>query len=191
MTRTVKRLVLALFLAAMTAPGAWAGDLHVLYGRRTVNDDFDPVNEQRPHGVQWFFGKPGHVALLLAYFKADEDEGFIDLLAVATREEVRFSELSVGFAKMWGMGSVRSYLGVGATRLKVEEERTVVSTGIGVEDDDSITTVYGNGGLILRLGKNVEVGADLRYVPRAKLNLFGSDVDGDYKQYSGFVGLGW
>jgi hypothetical protein len=28
-------------------------------------------------------------------------------------------------------------------------------------------------------------------VPRAKLNLFGSDVDGDYKQYSGFVGLGW
>jgi hypothetical protein len=191
MRRTVKRLVLALFLAAMTASGAWAGDIHVLYGRRTVNDDFDPVDEQRPHGVQWFFGKPGHVALLLGYFKTNEEDNFIDLLAGATREEARFTELSAGFAKIWGMSALRPYLGVGATWLKVKVERSVVSTGSGIDDDDSITTVYGNGGLILRLGKNVEVGADVRYVPRAKLNLFGSDVDGDYKQYSGFVGLGW
>jgi hypothetical protein len=191
MTRTVKRLVLALFLAAMTAPGAWAGDIHVLYGRRTVNDDLDPVNEQRPHGVQWFIGKPGHVTLLLAYFKADADDGFIDLLAGATREEVRFSELSVGFAKMWGTSFVRPYLGVGTTRLRVKDELTVVSTGIGVEDDDSISTVYGNGGLILRLGNNVEVGADVRYVPWAKIDLFGSDSNADYRQYSAFAGLGW
>jgi hypothetical protein len=190
-TRNVKRLVLALFLAAMTVPGAWAGDIHVLYGRRTVNDDFDPVGGQRPHGVQWFIGKPGHVALLLGYFKADEDDSYIDLLAGVTREEARFSELSLGFAKMWGRGSVRPYLGVGTTRLRVKDERTVVSTGIGVEDSDSITTVYGNGGLILRISKNIEVGADVRYVPRANLDLFGADVDGDYRQYSAFVGLGW
>lgn len=182
---------LALLLAAcssLPAPSAAppaAGDrqLHLYYGERELDDDFEPADEPTAIGAG-FSWAPENGALggeFGGYL--GEDDGRIGSADV----DVETTELFAGIRQSWGAEALRPFVSGGVAWIDTEVSADAGPFS-GKESDDAVG-LYLHAGFDAWIAPNVALGIGYRLVTGADLNLGGEDVDGDYSQVTLAVGF--
>lgn len=183
--RSLAKLVLIGVLLSAISPVMALGAVYFSIGQRTVDDDFQPVEDQDSLGLTLLLKEETWpLAILLGVHTSDATgSDIIDF-------ESDMFELSIGVAKLWDkFWRVRPYVGGGITVLDAEFRMN--PGGSSIADHDKTVAPYLNGGVLLRLGEKFNVGLDVRAVTAAEVNLFQIDADADYTQVSLMFGSGW
>jgi hypothetical protein len=150
--------------------------------RQFDEDDWEPVEDQISFGLGFAMqGADAPVGFELADDTFLSGVGNVDV-------EAEVIEFSAGVHRSFAPSArLRPQIGAGLTVISVDAK--VSSGGVSASEDDVGFGFYVHGGLGIRLGSSFEVGADLRAVVGAEVELGGTDVDADYLEASLF--LGW
>lgn len=182
----------------LAATPLWAGgNANFFVGQRSLSEDdiegleLEALDSQTVYGlsVDWSIGGwPIDLVAGIHFSSADETESFGP---VSLDEEITFTELSFGVRKTWvSPGSVRPFIGGGLCRIEGDVELSAPGFGSFDEDDDVIA-IFGEGGLYWRIGPAFNLGATVRAVREADMEIDGADLEGDYLQYGAVIGWGW
>lgn len=182
--------VAALLLAS---PALAAGDVNFTYGWRSLGDDsWEPVEDQESLGLTVDFGgETWPINIAIGYFESSDKATRVTVpLLGDVDQEGELSEWSVGIQKVWGLkGRVRPFLGGGLTQ--VDAKTTFDSTLGDVDDSDSSTGFYLDGGLMFRVAGPLNLGLHGRLVEGTDVTLFEVDGDADYYEIGFLIGFGW
>src|SRR5882724_13718055 len=146
------RKILALVVAAVVLiPAiASANEVDFAFGQKRMDShDWDPVENQIELGVQSTLGPPRWPVQIAAdgFYSTQSSRG----VTASTLE------LCGGVRKIFRTGDLRPYLGGGLGFVHAS-----VSGG-GNSDDDTELGLWLGGGAFVRVGRNVHLGAGLRY----------------------------
>jgi hypothetical protein len=183
---------LCLMLLSCLASAAHAGDYHVnlFLGQKMLDEeDWMPIDEQPQLGVTTTFGgEKWPFAIAIDLLRSQDDA-----TDMGDKVEGTTTELDLGLRKVWGREEhywqkkrVRPFVGGGIALIRGEAETS--SGGFKVEDDDKAFGLWANGGVFWRLGRNFNVGVEVRF-SRAEAGLFDVDV-GSGGEHIGLL-LGW
>jgi hypothetical protein len=151
--------------------------------RQFDEDDWAPVEDQTSfaldYAMQWESAPVGFEAGLS--YSSEDDDVFVPTIGTVDFD-TEFVEVYAGVHKSFAVSSVRPALGAGITVISADAEAS--SAGASASDDDQTFGFYVHGGIGVPLGDTFEIGADLRAVIGAELEIAGVDVDADYTQAS-------
>lgn len=194
MRAQLSALLLAFFLVSCAAtqgtrpdpasPAAVRHDRRVTayIGQRSLDDDFEPVEDQLVLGAEFSSETQGSaVGWEIAMFASGDSGSFL-----GTDVDASTWEVAGGFHKTFGDGDVRPYLGAGLAFVQLTAE----ASGLG-EDDDTSVGFYAHGGVAFPMNEQLEIGVDLRTVLGTEMEISGLDVDADYWQLSLLVRWGF
>jgi hypothetical protein len=178
------RLLFAALLGLLVLPfGSVAlagGQVNLLYGEKSLDNDLSPVEDQDALGLTFSFGGADWpVMLAVDLITSDEslrysyDYYYYD---VSAQLKIDTMELDVGVRKFWGANKLQGYVGGGVAYLdgeisvsaSVSPLPALGGGGIALEsftlkDSDSSFGYFLNAGGLYRLGRSAQVGIDLRY----------------------------
>jgi opacity protein-like surface antigen len=175
--------ILACVLCATPAIAEMKGDVHLLLGKKWMDNDWEPVDNPQEYGFGANFGGvdwPVMIAVDLL-FSSDDSSASYDYYGYeyGYRFDVDGTEIDVGARKIWDdKGRFHPYLGGGLAYIKQEATITVTFPEILFRQidqfsfslDDSGTGFWVNGGVNWAITPKVYLGLDLRY----------SDADVEY-----------
>jgi hypothetical protein len=156
-----------------------------LVGVRLMDDDWEPVEDQIAFGFEYDETDPanGHgweAGLLLA--GDDDDDGPDDVSTGAFQAYGGWRKTFRHDAR-----GVHPYVGAGVAILLTGYE---VDTPLGDDDDDDVTPgVYVRLGILVDVGSRMRCGLDYRHVFSEDVEIFGTDLDGDFDQF--LFTFGW
>ncbi|HUS25229.1 MAG TPA: hypothetical protein VM369_09785 [Candidatus Binatia bacterium] len=189
----VRRLMLLLPLLLTALPAAagsanFEGNADLLVGWRGMRDDtaWGEYRDQSAIALQADFGE--------RHFPLNAEVGVhfgVDSARVAGRDVTSTTdELSLGAVwSPWKSRLLRPYLGAGGALVHARVE-TVVAGDI-VSDADETGAWYVHTGLIVSIGRHINVGGDVRMLRGGDLMLFGGTADADYLQVTALAGYSW
>jgi opacity protein-like surface antigen len=152
--------------------------IHV--GRRSLDDDFEPVEDQVFVGGSYARQSPydpvGFEVGLYAS-REEDDSGALDI-------EGRTREIYGGVHKTFGDDVLRPYVGAGLALIQAELDVEGVD-----DDDDSSIAGYVHGGFRVAVTESFFLGLDLRWLFGSDLEIGGVDTDADYAQLA--LAFGW
>ena len=172
--------------AAQQARSPWQGNLNVLLGMRSLDDDiwgsldeqpvFGLVLDMRPRDTTF-----GFEAGLASAYDWESSGGF--------HLESWTLELYAGTRATFGdrRSTVHPYLGGGLAWFYTDLESRVFL----LSDSDDSFAGYAHAGIYFNTSPGTNVGVDVRSLFGSDLDLFGADADGDYWQVSLIIGGGW
>lgn len=173
-------------LAPPSDAGVRALSIHA--GTRSFDeDDWAPVEDQLAFALDYAAQSAGAAVgfEVGASYSADEDDIFVPGFGEFDAEAT-FVELYAGVHKSFETGQgVRPSLGAGLTLVSAEVE--VAQGGSSASEDDETLGFYLHGGVGFPIGERIEIGADLRAVLGAELDIAGVDADADYLQATAFL----
>lgn len=184
---------------SVSAPVFGAGDILFIYANRSVDGDFEPVEDQRAFGVNIFLKRDTWpISLVFGFSRSDENE-FVNISipmvgTIPGEVEGEISEFSLGVVKVWdGAEHARPFVGGGLTLLEAEFDLsgTGMLVTVSAVDDDRTVAPYVHGGVFWRLWDALEIGVEARFVTNAEVDLLGSKMDADYVQLGAIAGWGW
>jgi len=178
MSRAARWILIAALTAGLPlGQAARADDVNVFYGQKSLGEDsFDRagVDGQAQFGVTMNFEFDWPVALAVDILSSSDDntEAFVTGIEdydLAITTEVDTMELDVGVRKFWDW-KVEPYIGGGLAYIQLDAKQTEFGSILGnpfsdvvLDDDDSRLGFWLNGGFVYRLGRNFNVGLDIRY----------------------------
>jgi opacity protein-like surface antigen len=179
--------VVLLTLGALTAPALASGDANLIFGRKSLSGtevEGSGVDGQSQLGVTVTLDFDWPVMLAVDLLSSSKDHNSV--LTVQDRLElwtdVETTELDVGVRKFWG-DKLKPYIGGGLAYVKLDALQ-IESGDFGVpgseyqdtiiDDSDSAIGFWLNAGLLYRLGKNLNIGIDVRH----------SDADADLRSFN-------
>jgi hypothetical protein len=183
----LKALIVMLVAVCLASPALAGGNANFLLGLRSLDNDFEPVEDQNALGVTVDFGVSDWPINLEVGAHISSEEDSIRIGGSSIDVDVTITELTFGVVKIWevGGGNVHPFVGGGLTAymadIKVEGEKT----------DDTAPGLYAHGGVFWRLGEAFNIGVDGRIVQGVDLDFEGDSVDGNYLQTSLILGWGW
>lgn len=170
-------LILVLTLGGGVAPAlAGGGDVNFLFGQKSLSEDrLDSagVDGQSQFGVSVTLDFQWPVMLAFDFLASSDDA--IETVAAAfplqLDTEVDTTEVAVGVRKFWDRNKFQPFVGGGLAFIQLDARQTESGTlgpGIAfstliVDDDDSGVGLWLNGGVLYRLGDQINVGLDVRY----------------------------
>ncbi len=176
--RWVLMLVLGPFLFAAPVL-AGGGDVNVLFGQKSLSEDtLDDagVEGQSQFGVSVTLDFQWPVMLAVDLLSSSEENVQTSNLGVPgaslrLETDVDTTELAVGVRKFWGRNNFQPFVGGGLAYVQLDArqmESGTLGPGIPfstlvVDDDDSGIGLWLNGGVLYRLGGQINVGLDVRY----------------------------
>jgi len=187
-------ILLAGVLTCATASDAFCGgDVFFLFGKRTLDSDAKPVEDQDVYGITAIFRKDSWpISLRLGAELSNSKGTGIDTIIGDFEAKGDLMEAYIGVDKVWeNLGHTRPYFGGGASILAAQFEIKELTTDLGTDDDDTIFAPYLNAGVFWRFGKGFNVGVGVRYLFFAEAVLFDQGLDVNYLQYNGLIGWGW
>lgn len=148
----------------------------VYLGARQFDDDFEPLEDQGTFGVGYSM-EPAKwpIGWEAGFFvtAADDEVGGFDV-------ESFTSEFYGGVRKSFGEGVVRPYVGAGVALLFVAAD----GEGPIDEDDDLGIGAYAHGGVDFQISPLFSLGLDVRGLFGPEVEIYGSDLNADYFQYT-------
>lgn len=180
----LKALLVMLVAVCFVSPTLAGGNVNFVLGQRSLDNDFDPVDDQTAIGgtVDWSVSDwPINLEAGGHYSSEDDRIHGIDV-------EASVLELSFGVNKTWEVGSSGNmfpFVGGGLSAVT-----TAVEVGSEDEDDTSFG-LYAHGGIFWRLGEKFNIGVDGRLLRGAEADFDGGSIDVEYTQLSLILGWGW
>jgi hypothetical protein len=191
-------LLPALLLPACTSPNYHGEDaanprpdllepqnrIVLLAGQRSLDDDFDPAQDQLAFGLEVNVEPPDlPVGIELGVGFSDESAS-----SGGISTEVTTYDLTAGVRKTFRLanGRIRPYVGLGGSFIHVDAQ-----SGSSVDDGDTGFGIYGRAGVWFMFTDRVGVGADFRRLMAADVTLDGNDLSADYDQLSIGFGFGF
>ena len=166
-------IALAICLCAPTVFAA--GDANVFLGRRSLSDTaFDQANvEGRPQygvAVSLEFNWPVAIAMDLLSSSEEATNSPTTEYSFHVATEVETMELDLGVRKFWGE-RLRPYVGGGLAYIELSASQTMsgdLGDGVQfslpvVDEDDGSFGYWLNTGFAYLIGKNFNIGVDVRY----------------------------
>lgn len=198
--RVMSACLMTLMLALLAGGTAFAGNLNLSAGLRSLDDnDWEPVEDQDYLGATITFGPDDWPVLLAAglYVSSEEDDmrisggvlqpifGPVDVDVKADLAEVSFGVQFIGNRN----GIVRPFIGGGLNYVQADIE--LRSGSLEAEEDDESTGIYGEGGVFWRLGPAFNIGLNVRATLGNEFDIEGEELDGEYIQGGVLLGWGW
>lgn len=178
-------------LLLVASPLALANPINVqgTFGGRSLDDGefWGELEDQAKIGVMADFAftdtLPLYATLSLDVSAAQEDDANYELTGAVR-------DLSAGIKLMPLSGTWRPYGAVGLASVHggIEYDSDYYSDS---DDTDGDVGMFVAGGLLVRVGKGLNLGAEMRAVRGTDVVLYGADTTLDYNQFSLFVGWGW
>lgn len=169
-----------------------SGRLTFTFGQRRLGRDFAPTDEPQAFGVEFSRisagGSPSFgLGFELGFQFADDRARGARLSGGGTGNLDLFqSEFYAGLRAQAGEGSLRPYLGAGATW--ITNDTRVTSGGLQARESSSDLGAYGHAGLLLEVSRSVHVLIDGRMTFFTDHSIDGTDFDSDYSQVT--IGVG-
>jgi len=192
--RSPKRGVAAFLLVLLAAAGpAAAGNANFTLGLRSLDEEtWFPASDQQVIGatVDFEVSKwPVHLAAGLSVSRKEKDLSGFTLQANVT-------DASFGVMKVWEERSAASpYIGGGLAVVYAKQEFSRFDPLLGViltvDDSDTAICAYAHGGFMARLGDSFNLGADVRMLFGANIDLFDVGGEANYFQAAVLAGWGW
>jgi hypothetical protein len=189
-------LVLAGFLAAGSIP---AGDANLLYGTKRLTEErlSDLQLEDQTEAGLAVSLDVGLPVLLAVDILGSSETSRIDLAAdppTVIETEVSSVEINVGVRQVWAIKRAHPYAGGGLAWIDLETRQFFQQqtdpggpvTGTILDDSDGGIGFWINFGFMYRVGRSLNVGADLRY-SHADAALSAESVPGEIKLDSGGI----
>jgi hypothetical protein len=163
--------VLAVFNGA-----AWAGgNVNFMYGHKSIDEVWEPVEEQSEYGLMIDFKAenwPLSIALDLL-FSDDSSDGF----------DGETRELSLGVRKYFSVNDrFKPYVGGGLVHIYTEYGYS------GYSDDDAAVGIWLSGGVLYTIAERLNIGVDLRYSD-AEVTMWDLDVEAGGSHLLLFAGI--
>jgi hypothetical protein len=173
-----------LLLAAGTLPAMAGGNANFLLGNRIAGDkDFwGSRQDQMVAGILVDFGKEGWpIHLCLASMGSSSEENGIT---------GSVDEYALGVMKVWEPRSaIRPFVGAGLAAVTVS---FITDTGSGdLVRHDTTSAFYVDGGVFWRTGRRFNIGAGVRFMTQARIEIQGVRGDANYSQFHVLAGWGW
>lgn len=182
----------AMLLLLAPASAALAGNVNLIVGRRSLDDDqfYRPIEDQTVTGVNVDWAPEAWpVSLQFGFYLSSADDT-IPTPAPPTDVEVKFQELSFGLVRIWeGHKLLHPYLGGGLSAILADYDTT--RAGVPAKADDDTFGFFINGGLYLRFAEKFNVGIDARVLGLTDLDFEGKKSDADYLQLGLLLGWHW
>lgn len=184
----MKKNILAIILMSffINTPVNASGNVNFFLGQKTLDkDNWEPAEKQAEFGVLVDFKQSQWPVSIAIDLLASLDEVTIGGVNV----EASTTEFDVGVRKIWEVAgsSIRPYIGGGIAFVGAEIKETSF-TNISV--DDNGTGIWLNGGIYWTLGKNFNLGLDLRY-SQANVTFIGEDVKAGGTHAGVILGYHW
>jgi len=167
-----KELIIAFFVLilfpTMVFWETWSGNINLLYGQKELEkDDWEPVEEHSETGLAFDIKEESWpVSLTLEYLSSQDDAegtlylsgiGYVDVEVDATT-----TELAIGLRMIKEVvPGFNFFIGGGLASINAELEATVEGNSVS-EDDNTMGTWWG-AGLYFTIGKQVNLGAQVRW----------------------------
>lgn len=169
----------AMVLLAPTSTLA-AGTLHLLYGQKKLESDWEPLDTQDVIGLELTFGLERSVGIAIDYFYSEDDGTYGD-----SRIEAMTKELDAGVRCLFRrQKKVQPFIGGGLAfnhgSIKVD------TTGL----EDEALGLWLAGGVVFRVGRHFDLGLDLRG-STAKVKIAGVDLDAGGVYAGVLLGVRW
>jgi len=187
-------ILLAGVLTLATVSDAFCGgDVLLLFGKRTLDSDAKPVEDQDVYGITAMFRKESWPVSLGLGAEISGSKGTgVDTIIGNFQGKGDLMEAYIGVDKVWeNLGHMRPYVGGGASILAAQFTIKELTIDLERDDDDTIFAPYLNAGVFWRVGKGFNVGVGVRYLFFAEAVLFDQGVNVNYLQYNGLIGWGW
>ena len=170
-------LIAALATGLPLGQAALADDVNIFYGQKSLGEDeFDVagVDGHTQFGVMMNFEFDWPVALAVDILSSSDDNT-VDIVTGIEDYDLAFTtsvdtmELDVGVRKFWDW-KVEPYIGGGIAFIQLDAKQTEFGSFFGnpfsdivLDDDDSGFGLWLDAGFLYRLGRNFNVGLDIRY----------------------------
>lgn len=177
---------------SVTTVQAWTGNLNILLGSKTLDEDYwAPAEEQETVGIQFNFKKdqwPVHLAI--EYNQGSGNGIFyhhIWLQEVKVESDVM--EVDIGVKKIWDTSPMmRPFLGLGGSFIKA---RLDLTNNVGIRTDSENTLgIWIGGGIYWTLVNNLNLGFDVK-VSFGNVMLYGINTDVGSGQSALLFGYHW
>ncbi len=148
-------LAFVLVVPSAYAEGDWTGNLNFILGQKTMDGDWDPVDEQGLFGINIDFGKrswPVHMAIDLTGTSTTGTDPFWGDIEGST------GEFNLGARKIWEIDSFKPFIGGGLSFMSAE----VKFKDVGFSCDGTTTGLWFGGGAYWTLGERFNLGFDLK-----------------------------
>lgn len=159
----------------------------VLVGKRTMDDDWEPLQKQDALGIEFSSQAEGAAAgFEFGIQKSSDDDDFSIGGPYAVNVEASTLEIYGGVRKTWNTEpgeQLRPYIGAGISMVTGEV------SAFGQTLDDSTVGVYAHAGVAFQVAETFSIGFDFRLMPQADLDIEGVDFDSSYSQMA--LVLGW
>lgn len=171
--------------AAGSVPACASGNANFLVGGRSADKDFFGRNDdQGVAGVMVDFGKESWpIHLCLSNMSSGSDEG---------GRKAGIEECAVGVMKIWEPkkgGAFRPFAGAGAAAVTAAFVTDVGEANL--VESDSAPAFYVDGGVFWRTGRRFNIGAGVRFLTSADLEIGNATGDANYFQFHVMAGFGW
>lgn len=175
--------------SSLPAVAEITGDLNVHVGARELRDDnfWGPLDGQFSIGLESRLGST-RAPLFLDFgfqFSADEEDTNGGEVTATVFEAYIGPTLAPWYGKR-----VSPYIGVGVSGVLVDVENDPVA-GPTVEDDDDDNGLYAHIGVNFLIGRGFNLGLQYRMLRDADVNVFGSQGNVDYDQFTLVSGWHW
>ncbi|ANM30037.1 hypothetical protein ABI59_11335 [Acidobacteria bacterium Mor1] len=180
----VRRLsIFCVLLALAAVPAAAGSDFNIIYGTKSMDDDFAPFDSQQSLMASLTLGDDNWPVYLAVDFLLSDDDS-MDGSTVFTEGSTR--ELAFGARKVWDHSRVRPFVGGGITRIEGEFRRENLIV------DDAALGFWLDAGVFWRIGDSFNLGIEGR-MSRAKVEIGpdGSEVEAGGESVGLLVGFGW
>lgn len=163
---------LAVGVSALPAAAASTGNVNILLGQKTLDDnDWEPIEKQPAFGILVDFRMedwPVNIAVDLLGSKDDDTISGTDVEGSTT-------EIDLGVRWIYEeLGQIKPYVGGGLALLSAEVKAD--AGPVSVSDDDSTVGFWLNGGVYYTFAEHFNVGLDLRY-SQGDVDLMGTSAD--------------
>ncbi len=181
-----KALLVMLVAVCAFSPALAGENVNFVLGLRSLDNDFEPVEDQTAIGgtFDWSVSDwPINLEAGLHYSTEDDEISGTDIDV-----EVSILELNFGVNKTWDVGggkNIHPFVGGGLTLFTATVEVE------GDDEDDTSLGLYGHGGIFWRLGESFNIGVEGRIVRGAEVDFGDESSDGEYFQTSLILGWGW
>jgi opacity protein-like surface antigen len=188
MKKIIIGLMVTLFMTSAHADGAsGSGNLNILFGNKTLDSDWEPVEKQSEFGMLLDFkqeGWPVSMAMDVLSSSGDKTISGIKLTGKTT-------EIDIGVRKIFDFGNdipIKPFIGGGIAIIKAEIEASLGP--YSASESDTGTGMWFNIGAYMTLNEQFNLGFEIRQ-SQADVSFAGIDAKAGGAHAGLLIGLHW
>jgi opacity protein-like surface antigen len=176
----------------MMVPQAYAagsygtGNLNLLLGQKSMDGDWDPVDDQGEIGVLFDYRERNWpISLAVEILGSSDDKSYSN-----GDVEGSTTEICIGVKKIWDIRNfpLKPFVGGGVAYINAEIDDNYPA--VSYSDDDSAIGFWLEGGFYATLSQHFNLGLILR-ISRAEVTLFGDDMEAGGDHIGLILGYHW